>query len=327
MRIRSAVLTSTAAVAAVLVAAPALAASWGVTGAGTAASKADGFPTVALTAPAVSVSSPSVNINFGPVSSSGGVPASSYLIQGYATASGGSPTRSFGCVRAAATPNCTDAPGLGTTTFYSYTPKLGTNWIGVESARSSGAVVPGGLTVTSVSPTARGQNSAQTTLTVNGTGFAAGSAISLSGTATGVTLSSTSFVSSTQLTAQITLGASAAVGQRTVVVTNPGPVTGTCTNCFTVTPAPTVASVTPTTLARNGAQTAVSVTGTGFVTGFTPTISGSSNYQVISSSFTSATTITVTIKNNNTGNGADKADLTITNPDGGAGTLSQAIQN
>lgn len=298
------------------------------TGAGTAAS--DAMPTGTPAAPTASVSGTVVTLTFGAVNTvSGAKPATSYTISRYATAGATTPTATVACTPATLTvPSCTDSPGAGTTTFYTYTPKWGANWNGVQSDKSTGATTAATFTVTSVSPAARGQNSASTTLTVNGTGFVSGnSTISISGS--NVTVVGTTFVSSTQLTATVSVAANAAAGARNVTVTKASPTaTATCSGCFTVTAAPTVTSASPSTLPRNGTETAVTVTGTGFVTGFVPTlITGSGNFQVISSSFTSSTQVTVTIKNNNTGSSNDKADLTITNPDGGRGTKANAIQN
>lgn len=134
-----------AGVTSVAFAAPALAASWNSTGTGLAASKADALPTTSAAAPTVSVSGSTVNINFAAVSTSGGVAASTYLVQGYSAAASGTVTSSFTCTRSSTTPNCTDAPGVGTTTYYTYTPKLGTKWSGVESARSLAATVANGV--------------------------------------------------------------------------------------------------------------------------------------------------------------------------------------
>jgi len=51
----------------------------------------------------------------------------------------------------------------------------------------------------------------------------------------GVTVTSTTFVSSTKLTARITIASGTTTGVRTVKVVNPDKGTGSCVGCFTVT--------------------------------------------------------------------------------------------
>lgn len=89
------------------------------------------------------------------------------------------------------------------------------------------------LSVLSVSP-----NSARidTSMSVDifGTGFRSGTGLTASFGA-GITTDSVRFISSTQLKAGITVSASAAVGKRSVTVTNPGGVTATGDSVFSVT--------------------------------------------------------------------------------------------
>ena len=51
----------------------------------------------------------------------------------------------------------------------------------------------------------------------------------------GITVTSTTFVSSTKLTAKITIGSGTTTGVRTVKVVNPDKGTGSCVGYFTVT--------------------------------------------------------------------------------------------
>src|SRR5262249_10247799 len=97
------------------------------------------------------------------------------------------------------------------------------------------AEAPSVLSVTPVSGTTAGG----TLVTINGTGFVAGATVNIGGAAaTGVTV-----VSGAKITATTPAHAAGAVN---VTVTNLDTQSGTLTNGFTyVTPAPTVANVTP----------------------------------------------------------------------------------
>jgi hypothetical protein len=302
-------------------------AAWPAAGSGDGRASSDATPTAQPAAPTTSVSGSTVTLTFAAVRTVSGLnPATSYTISRYPTAVATTPSATVSCTPATLTaPSCTDSPGAGTTTFYTYTPKWGANWNGVESSKSTGTTVAAAFSVTSVSPTARGQNSAQTTLTVNGTGFVNGSSISISGA--GLTVGTTTFVSATQLTTTVSVAAGAAIGPRDVTVTKTGPTTATCTGCFTVTAAPTISSTSPSgALPHDGAVTTVTVNGTGFVSGFAATTSGPS-YVVTGTTFVSSTQVTVDVKNTNTNNGTDTKNLIITNLDGGSATATGALKN
>ncbi len=123
-------------------------------------------------------------------------------------------------------------------------------------------------TVTSLTPTS-GSTAGGTAVTISGTNFVAGASVTFGGTAaTGVTV-----ISPTSITATTPAHAAGAVN---VVVTNPDTQSGTLANGFTYTvsnPAPTVTSLTPTSGSTAGG-TAVTITGTNFVTGATVTFGG-----------------------------------------------------
>jgi hypothetical protein len=136
--------------------------------------------------------------------------------------------------------------------------------------------------VSGVSPSNRGQGAAGVIVNITGNGFTGGAGLTAN-FGSNTTTTSVVFVSSTLITATVAVAANATTGQRNFTVTLGGSGTVlTCTNCFTVNAAPTV-TMDAVTLPRNGAQTAVTVSGTNFVSGFTPTITGSTNYAVISS--------------------------------------------
>jgi len=120
----------------------------------------------------------------------------------------------------------------------------------------------GGPTITSVNPTTLGQNGTRS-LTVNGTNFQAGATASVSGT--GVTVTSTTFVSSSKLTVKVKAAANAPTGGRDLTVTTAGG-SATCAGCLTVNLAPVVTSTSPNKGAR-GTTLTVAVLGSNFRAG------------------------------------------------------------
>jgi len=135
---------------------------------------------------------------------------------------------------------------------------------------------PPAPTLASISPnTGTRGNSVAVTLT--GANFAsAGSTINVSGT--GVTVSGTTVVSATQITATFTIAPNAAVTGaariHNVSVTTPGGTTGTVTFTVANPPAPTLTSVTPNAGPR-GFDVDVKLVGTNFtLTGGSVTVSG-----------------------------------------------------
>ncbi|GAI53247.1 unnamed protein product, partial [marine sediment metagenome] len=84
-------------------------------------------------------------------------------------------------------------------------------------------------TVTSVSPDS-GEQGATLEVTIGGTNFTGATAVSFG---TGITVNSFTVVSATQITASISISATATLGLRDVSVTTPGG-TGTLTDGFTV---------------------------------------------------------------------------------------------
>lgn len=161
-------------------------------------------------------------------------------------------------------------------------------------------------TVTSVSPTS-GPLAGLTTLTVTGTEFVTGATSTVGGSA----CTSPNVVNSTSLTC--TLPAKSA-GAYTVAVTNPDLQSGSLPNAYTYVAAPTVTSVSPTE-GDAGGGTAITITGTGFVTLATATVGG---VTCTSPSVVNSTTLTCTT-------GAHAAGVTsiiVTNPDTQTGTGS-----
>jgi hypothetical protein len=86
---------------------------------------------------------------------------------------------------------------------------------------------------TSLNPAARARGTTGNEI-VTGTGFVNGATVTFS--AAGVTINSTTFNSATQLTVNVTVGAGAMTGPGNVTVTNPNAGTGSCAGCFTINP-------------------------------------------------------------------------------------------
>jgi hypothetical protein len=161
-------------------------------------------------------------------------------------------------------------------------------------------------TVSAIAPTG-GSIGGGTAITITGTGFVSGATVALGGSAaTGVV-----FVSATSLTATT---AAHAAGVVSVVVTNPDTQTGTGTNLFTYAPAPVVSAIAPIGGPLAGG-TAVTITGTGFVTGATVTIGGTTPTGI---SWVNATTITATT----VAHAAGAVNVVVTNPDAQAVTAA-----
>ncbi len=152
-------------------------------------------------------------------------------------------------------------------------------------------------TVTSVSPN-NGPAAGGTAVTITGTNYAAGATVKFGSTAaTNVTV-----VNSTTITATTPAGSAGAV---TVTVTNSNGLSGSLASGFTYVVPPTVSGVNPNNGSTSGG-TAVTITGTNFVSGATVTFgsAAATNVVVVSSTSITATTpagaagaVTVTVTN------------------------------
>src|SRR5213080_4723242 len=96
------------------------------------------------------------------------------------------------------------------------------------------SILPNVPTISSVSPST-GLQGANLTVTVTGTSFHAGASAAFGA---GITATSTTVVSSTQLSVALVIGATAAMGARDVTVTNPDGQTVVLAGGFAVTPPP-----------------------------------------------------------------------------------------
>jgi hypothetical protein len=187
-----------------------------------------------------------------------------------------------------------------------------------SASLSSGFTVNGKPTVTSTSPSSRGQGATSQNVAVKGTNFQSGANVSFSGT--GITVNSTSFVSATEVTANITIAANASTGARTVTVTNPDTTSASLSSGFTVNAAPTVESTSPSSRGQGAASQTISIKGKGFVSGASVSFSGA-GITVNSTTFSSSTELkaNITIE---AGAATGARSVTVTNLDAGSNTLA-----
>ena len=178
-------------------------------------------------------------------------------------------------------------------------------------------------TVTTLSPSSGTVGGAAFTLTVNGTNFNHSSVVTFNGSAR-----TTTFVSTTQLTIQVTTGDIATLGSLPLSVTNPAPGGGTSTtvNLPVTNPPPVITTIAPTSATAGGAGFTLTVNGTGFVTGATVSFNGIDRTTtfvnstqvtaaILASDIATAGTFNVTVKNPAPGGGTSgNSPFTVNNP-------------
>jgi hypothetical protein len=143
------------------------------------------------------------------------------------------------------------------------------------------------VTVTSFSPKRLGRGASNVGVTLTGTGFVTGATVRVSG----ISFSSVKAVNSTTITAKANV-VSAKVGAATVAVADSSG-SGSCMTCLTIVAAPTVKSITPSSL-KPGASESVTVTGSGFFSG--ATLTGPTGVTFSKVKVVSPTKITATVK-------------------------------
>jgi alpha-tubulin suppressor-like RCC1 family protein len=171
-------------------------------------------------------------------------------------------------------------------------------------------------TVTSAAPNSRGQGAPHQSITITGTNFVNGAVADFG---SGITVHSTSYTNPTRLSADISVTEIAAIGSRTVKVTNPDGSSASCAACFDVGAGPTVTSADPNSLAQATPDQAVVVSGSNFVAGPGLVVSFGNGITVLGLTFIDANTLeaVVTVA----GDAAvGPRDVTVTNPDGGRST-------
>ena len=130
---------------------------------------------------------------------------------------------------------------------------------GVASSGVTFTIAPGPA-ITSLSPNTAAAGGVAFTLTVNGMGFVSGAVVDWNGTSL-----STTFVNSTQLTAQVTANLIATPGTASVTVVENGVTSGAAN--FTVAAEPVITSLDPIAATASGPAFILTVNGTGFLSG------------------------------------------------------------
>jgi hypothetical protein len=168
-------------------------------------------------------------------------------------------------------------------------------------------------TISSISPATTVAGSGNFTLTITGTNFVNGAVVRWNGSDR-----TTTFVSSTQLTAAIPASDVATAGTANVTVFNPAPGGGTSnTAIFTIqasNPAPTISSISPATAVAGSDNFTLTITGTNFVNGAVVRWNGSDR----TTTFVSSTRLEAAIPASDIAT-AGTANVTVFNPAPGGG--------
>lgn len=213
----------------------------------------------------------------------------------------------------------TDVPATAVTAPISVTVNGQTVMSATSFVVVPGAPVP---TLSAIAPMTVTVGAGDTTLVVSGGGFRNESVVRVDGIAV-----ATTFVASARLDAVVPSAVFAAAGTRAVTVaTTPpdGGAGGGISTPLTLTvnnPAPTLASISPTSVATNGAAFTLTVTGTGFVsssvveldgTAVTTTFTSGTSLGAAMPSFATAGTHAITVRNPAPGGGVSAAQtLTV----------------
>jgi len=202
------------------------------------------------------------------------------------------------------------ATGTAAVTVFNPTPGGGTSG-SVTFTITATNPVPA---LSSISPTSAGAGGAAFTLTATGTNFAITSVVRWNGSNR-----TTTFVSHTQLTAQISAADIATAGTVPVTVFTPTPGGGTsAASTFTINnPAPTLTSISPSSATAGGAGFALTATGTNFVAGSVVRWNGADR----TTTYVSGTQLTATISGADIAS-AGAASVTVFTPTPGGGTSS-----
>ena len=171
--------------------------------------------------------------------------------------------------------------------------------------------------VSDVTPNYGYQEDIGLSLTVEGSNFQSGAIVTFSGT--GITVQSTTYNSTTQLTVVVDIDAAATTGYRNVTVTNTDASYGIGTDLFEVlatggTPGPAITSVTPSSVMQGSSVIPISIQGQNFVSGCTVTFSNYGISIVSGPTYINDTEVQLTINVSGsapTGEGT----VTLTNPD------------
>lgn len=194
--------------------------------------------------------------------------------------------------------------------------------INSSSGSSSGAltftVTNPGPTLSSISPQSVVAGSAAFTLTVNGSNFVSGSVVQVNGANR-----TTSFASSTRLTATVPASDVAGAGNLSITVSNPAPgggTSGALTLTVTNPPPPALTSISPGSVLAGSAGFTLTVNGSNFVSGSVVQVNGSNR----ATTFISATGLTAAVPASDVAN-AGNLSIKVFNPAPGGGTSSALV--
>lgn len=194
--------------------------------------------------------------------------------------------------------------------------EIGTN-LALAPDIGEGTASSTALAVTSVSPPS-GLLTGGTSVSVNGSGFAATPTVTFGGVpATSVALVNPSLLNATT--------PAHSAGLVDVVVTNPGGASATCSGCFTMNNPPSLSSLNPAVGSQGTTGLVIDVNGTNFQSGANASFSNA-DITVTNTTFVSPTLIRATVDiAESVSSGPGLRNITVTNPDSGAATLSNAF--
>ena len=169
-------------------------------------------------------------------------------------------------------------------------------------------------TVTSLSPASATAGAAAQTLAINGTNFLSTSTVTYNSV-----VHTATFVSSGQLTIQLSASDQASAGTYAVVVTNPAPGGGASNSVnFSVTasnPVPTISSLSPASAAAGATAQTLTINGTNFVSTSTVTYNAAAH----AATFVNSTQLTIQLSASDQAAAGTYA-VVVTNPAPGGGT-------
>jgi hypothetical protein len=270
--------------------------------------------TVSVTNPAPSLANISPNtVTAGSAAFTLAVNGSNFVPGSVVQVNGSSRTTTFSSsTQLTASIPTSDVASAGNVSVTVFNPTPG----GGTSAAVTLAVTNPQPSLTSMSPTSVQAGSGAFTLTLNGGNFIAGSVVRVNGSNR-----TTTFVSASRLTAQITAADVATAANLSITVFNPSPGGGTSAALtFTVlNPVPSISSISPATTVVLGPSFTLTVNGSGFVTGSVVQVDGSPR----PTTFVSSTQLTAQISNNDILSLGQRT-ITVFNPAPGGGTSNSA---
>ena len=182
-------------------------------------------------------------------------------------------------------------------------------------------------TITSLAPNSANAGAAAQTITITGTGFVTASVANFNGASR-----TTTFVSATEITIDLTAADLSTAGAKNITVTNPAPGGGTSAAAtFTVNPAsannpvPVIGSLSPSSVTAGAAAQTLTINGTGFQSTSTVTFNGSSrtptfvsnielSISLTAADLAAAGTRNVIVTNQTPGGGASNTATFTVNP-------------